>query len=178
MTLATESYPPNNEEPIEWLLLTNEIVQRFADAWRVAGWYEGRWVVEEYHKGQKTGVGVEQLQFTAAERLQPVIALLSAVALTLLDLRDASRRADAKTRPAVTIVSQDYVAVLTAWRYGSARLKISVHDFYYALARLGGHQNRKRDKRPGWLVLWRGWTKLQSMLDGYRIGLGKRCGQS
>jgi hypothetical protein len=178
VVLATESYPPQQEEPIEWLLLTNESVQRFADAWRVAGWYETRWVVEEYHKGQKTGVGVEQLQFTAAERLQPAIALLSAVALTLLDLRDASRRADAKTRPALSILSRDYVAVLTAWRYGSPRLTISVHDFYYALARLGGHQNRKHDKRPGWLVLWRGWTKLQAMLDGYRAALRKKCGES
>jgi hypothetical protein len=178
VVLITESYPPNNEKPIEWLLLTNEAVRRFEDAWRVAGWYEGRWVVEEYHKGQKTGVGVEQLQFTSAERLQPAIALLSAVALTLLDLRDASRRADAQTRPAVSIVNRDYVAVLTAWRYGSPRFNISVHDFYYALARLGGHQNRKHDKRPGWLVLWRGWMKLQAMLDGYLVAQRKRCGHT
>ena len=178
VVLVTESYPPSKEEPIEWLLLTNEVVQRFKDAWRVTGWYEGRWVVEEYHKGQKTGVGVECLQFTATERLQPAIALLSAVALTLLDLRDASRRADAQTRPAVSIVNRDYVAVLTAWRYGSPRFNISVHDFYYALARLGGHQNRKHDKRPGWLVLWRGWMKLQAMLDGYLAAQRKTCGDS
>jgi hypothetical protein len=134
--------------------------------------------VEEYHKGQKTGVGVEQLQFTATERLESAIALLSAVALTLLDLRDASRRADAQSRPATSIVHRDYVAVLTAWRYGSPRFNISVHDFYYALARLGGHQNRKHDKRPGWLVLWRGWMKLQAMLDGYLAAQRKKCGQS
>lgn len=106
----------------------------------------------------------------------PAIALLSAVALTLLDLRDASRRDDAQTRPATTVVSHDYVAVLTAWRYGEVRLKIRVHDFYYALARLVGHQNRNHDKRPGWLVLWRGWAKLQAMLDGYLTAQRKRCG--
>jgi len=78
----------------------------------------------------KTGCGVEDLQFTAVERLQPAIALLSAVALTLLDLRDASRREDAKTRPATTVVSREYVAALTAWRYGEVRLKITVHEFY------------------------------------------------
>jgi hypothetical protein len=165
--LLTEVHPPAGEKPIEWLLLTNEPVNRFKDAWRVASWYECRWIVEEYHKGQKTGVAVEELQFTAVDRLQPAIALLSAVALTLLDLRDASRRDDAKTRPATTVISHDYVAVLTAWRYGTVRLNVSVHDFYYALARLGGHQNRTHDKRPGWLVLWRGWIKLQAMLDGY-----------
>lgn len=176
LVLVTEIHPPKNEDPIEWLLLTNEPVQRFPDAWRVTGWYEARWIVEEYHKGQKTGVGVEQLQFKSAERMQPAIAFLSAVALTLLNLRDASRRADARERLAVTVVSRDYVSVLTAWRYGSPRCDISVHDFYYALARLGGHQNRKHDKQPGWLVLWRGWMKLQAMLDGYLIAQQRKCG--
>jgi hypothetical protein len=174
--LLTEVHPPEGEEPVEWLLLTNEPVISFEDTWRVASWYECRWVVEEYHKGMKTGCGVEELQFTAVDRLQPAIALLSAVALTLLDLRDASRRDDAQTRPATTVISHDYVAVLTAWRYGEVRMDVSVHDFYYALARLGGHQNRARDKRPGWLVLWRGWIKLQAMLDGYLAARRKRCG--
>jgi hypothetical protein len=174
--LISEVRPPKGEEPVEWLLLTNEPVKGFKDAWRVAGWYECRWVVEEYHKGMKTGCGVEELQFTTVARLQPAIALLSAIALTLLDLRDASRRDDAKTRRATTVVSHDYVAVLMAWRYGEVRMDVSAHDFYYALARLGGHQNRNHDKRPGWLVLWRGWVKLQAMLDGYLAAQRKRCG--
>ncbi|MEI7903225.1 MAG: IS4 family transposase [bacterium] len=176
VVLVMEVHPPAGEKPIEWMLLTNEPVSQFKDAWRVTSWYECRWVVEEYHKGMKTGCGVEDLQFTAVERLQPAIALLSAVALTLLDLRDASRREDAKTRPVTTVVTHDYVAALTAWRYGEVRMKISVHEFYYALARLGGHQNRTHDKRPGWLVLWRGWTKLQAMLDGYLAAQRQRCG--
>jgi hypothetical protein len=176
--LLTEVHPPAGDKPVEWLLLTNEPVNHFKDAWRVASWYECRWIVEEYHKGQKTGVAVEELQFTSVDRLQPAIALLSAVALTLLDLRDASRRDDAETRLATTVVSHDYVTVLTAWRYGTVRLDISVHDFYYALARLGGHQNRTNDKRPGWLVLWRGWVKLQAMLDGYLAVQRKKLGQN
>jgi hypothetical protein len=176
VVLVTEVHPPAKEKPVEWMLLTNEPVKTFGDAWRVTSWYECRWVVEEYHKGMKTGCGIEELQFTAVDRLQPAIALLSAVALTLLDLRDASRRDDARTRRATTLVSQDYVAALTAWRYGEVGMNVSVHDFYYALARLGGHQNRTHDKRPGWLVLWRGWLKLQSMLDGYLAAQRKCCG--
>lgn len=147
VALISEVHPPAGEKPIEWLLLTNEPVRKFEEAWRVTSWYECRWVVEKYHKGMKTGCGVEELQFATVERLQPAIAMISAVALTLLDLRDASRRDDAKTRRAITVVSHDYVAVLTAWRYGKVRMDISVHDFYYALARLGGHQNRNHDKR-------------------------------
>lgn len=164
---VTEVSPPPGEKAITWTLLTNEPVSTFEDAWRVTGWYEKRWTVEEYHKGQKTGCQIEDMQFTTTARLEPAIALLSVVATTLLKLRDASRRPDARTRLASTVIAPDYVEVLSIWRHKEIRADWTVHDFYFALARLGGHQNRKCDGHPGWLVLWRGWTKLQPMLDGY-----------
>jgi len=173
---VSEVKPPKGEKPIEWILLTNEPVLTAEDAQRVVAWYERRWIVEEYHKGMKTGCQIEDLQFTAVERLEPAIALLSAVALTLLNLRDASRRLDAHTRRAATVVAAEYVEVLSLWRHGKIRRDWTIHDFFFALARLGGHQNRKRDHRPGWLVLWRGWSKLQLMLEGYRAAQHKKCG--
>jgi hypothetical protein len=42
--------------------------------------------------------------------------------------------------------------------------------------RLGGHQNRRHDHPHGWLVHWRGWTKLQSMLLGHNVRTPQRCG--
>ena len=171
-----ELKPPRGEKPIEWMLLTNESVRTFEDAWRVAGWYERRWIIEEYHKALKTGCRIEDLQFTYAQRLEPAIALLSAVALTLLGLRDASRRPDAHTRRATTLVAREYVEVLSSWRHGKIRCDLSIHEFFFAVARLGGHQNRRRDHHPGWLVLWRGWMKLQCMLDGYLAAQRTKCG--
>jgi len=175
---VTEVAPPQGEKVIDWTLLTNEPVRTFEDAWRVTGWYERRWIVEEYHKAQKTGCQIEDMQFMTTARLEPAIALLSVVAVTLLNLRDASRREDATTRPATTILAPDYVKVLSVWRYRKARNDLTVHDFFYALARLGGHQNRKSDHRPGWLVLWRGWTKLQAMVDGYATAERPKCGKT
>jgi hypothetical protein len=174
----TEAWPPAGEKAIDWTLLTNEKVRSFGDAWRVAGWYERRWIVEEYHKTQKTGCQIEDMQFTTTARLEPAIALLSVVALTLLNLRDASRRPDAKIRRATTLLAADYVEVLSLWRYRKLRTDLTIHEFFYALARLGGHQNRKSDRQPGWLVLWRGWTKLQAMLDGYDAAMSIKCGKT
>jgi hypothetical protein len=174
----TEADPPAGEKAINWTLLTNEPTRTFEDAWRVSGWYERRWIVEEYHKSQKTGCRIEDMQFTTTARLEPAIALLSVVATTLLNLRDASRRPDAKTRRATTLLARDYVEVLSFWRYRKIRQELTIHDFFYALARLGGHQNRKSDRRPGWLVLWRGWIKLQAMLDGYDAAKEIKCGKT
>lgn len=169
--------PPKGQERLEWFLITNEPVLTLEDAYRVVGWYECRWIVEEYHKGMKTGCRIESPQFTTEERLQPAIALLSIVTLTLLAMRDASRRPDAKTRKATEIISKDYVAVLSAWRHGTMRMDWSIHDFYYALARLGGHQNRKNDHPPGWQTIWEGWKELQAMVCGAEVASSmEKCG--
>ena len=158
--------PPGVTEGIEWLLLTNIALVRLAEAERCIDWYGCRWIVEELHKAQKTGCAIEELQFTTEERLQPMIALLSVVAVMLLNLRDSSRRVDAAETLASEVVSPEYVEVLSAWRYQQRRVDLTIREFYDALARLGGHQNRRRDKPPGWLVLWRGWMQLQTMLEG------------
>jgi hypothetical protein len=162
-----EPNPPAGEEPLEWILLTNCAVENFADACERIEWYEKRWIVEELHKGMKTGCGIETLQFDTIERLEPAIAVLSVVATTLLTLRDAARAPDAETRPATEIVAPVYVEVLAAYYGKRLGKKPSVKAFYMHVARLGGHQNRKCDGFPGWITLWRGWMKLQSMVDGY-----------
>lgn len=169
---------PAGEEPLEWVLLTNVPAERPADAQERVDWYERRPVVEELHKAMKTGCAIEALHFFKVARLEPAIAVLSAVATTLLRLRDAARAPDAETRPATEVVDADYVDVLVG-HYGS-RLgpAPTVREFYMHVARLGGHQNRKCDGLPGWLTLWRGWARLQAMLDGYhaaRLKTKVRC---
>ena len=125
----------------------------------------------------KTGCQIESPQFTREDQLQPAIALLSIVTLTLLAMRDASRREDAHTRRATNIISEDYVTVLSIWRHGKVKKNWSIHDFYYAMARLGGHQNRKNDGTPGWQTIWEGWKELQAMVCGAdAIKLFQKCG--
>jgi hypothetical protein len=162
-----EPKPPAGAEAVEWFLLTPVAVAALAAAWEVVDWYCLRWVVEEFHKAQKTGCAIETPQFTTAERLQPMIALLSAVATTLLQLRSDSRDSACQGEPATGRVAPEYVEVLSGWRYQERR-ELTVREFFQALARLGGHQNRRGDGAPGWLVLWRGWTTLQTMVAGAR----------
>lgn len=151
---AWEVSAPEGEKPLEWFLLTNHPCETVDDAVQVVHWYQCRWMIEEYHKAMKTGCGIENPQFTSVDRLQPMIALLSVTALTLLNLRELARHPEACARPATDVVSQDYVDVLCLWRHGETRRDWSIHEFCYALARLGGHQNRKGDGHPGWIVLW------------------------
>jgi hypothetical protein len=161
-----EANPPAGTTPLEWFLLTYEPVTTSEIASTMSTYYECRFVVEEYHKAQKTGCQIEDLQFETAQALQPMIALLSVVAIVLLNLRQACRREDAKTRPATEVVAPIYEEIMRAHRYKQPRGPLTIHEFYMAVARLGGHMNRRSDGLPGWLTLGRGWTKLELLVAG------------
>src|SRR6185437_2757729 len=88
------------EEPLEWFLFT---AKQIADAWearRWVGYYEKRPRVEDYHKATKTGLGIEQLQMQSQAGLQPLIALLSVLAVALVNARAAARDEEQAMRPA------------------------------------------------------------------------------
>lgn len=173
-----EPDPPAGERPLEWVLLTDVETVTYAQAVERAAWYGRRPVIEEYHKGQKTGCGIELPQLTDEARLRPVIALLSVVTVLLLNLRDAARDPEAPQRPAAELAPAEYVRVLSGWRWRDPDRPATAAEFLLAVARLGGHLNRKSDGPPGWLTLWRGWTNLHQMVLGARAvsDAGKRCG--
>lgn len=170
--------PAEVKEPLEWVLLTNVPALGAEDARTRMDWYARRPVIEEYHKAMKTGCGIELPQLTKAARLRPLIALLSVVAVQLLRLRDAAQRDESASTPAASLFAAEYVTVLNAVRWRQPDRGTTAREFLYALARLGGHQNRKRDGPPGWLTIWRGWARLQGMVEGVRaMGTIKpRCG--
>lgn len=37
------------------------------------------------------------------------------------------------------------------------------------LAKLGRWHDNKRTGRPGWIVMWDGWFRLQDMVEGYLV---------
>ena len=54
----------------------------------VALQYASRWVIEEYHKCLKTGLGADELQLESAPRLFNAIAIMAIVAVRLLALKE------------------------------------------------------------------------------------------
>ena len=169
-----ELEPPPGQKPLEWILLTNRPTIARAQAWERVDWYECRPMVEELHKAQKTGCGMELPQFTTRKALEVSIGMLSVIAVYLLRLRDLARQDDEKLASAV--VDLDYIEALTLWKWKEARMDLSAKEFLYVLARLGGHLGRKSDRLPGWLVLWRGWMELQRLVEGMLLGRLKRRG--
>ena len=127
--------------------------------------YTSRWLIEDFHKALKTGLGAEKLQLQTAERLFAAVALLSVVALALVDMREKSRlQPDLPARAAG--LEATFLQVLTL---RSPRPVQTVRDVYYALAALGGHLDRNGDEPPGWQTLWHGLMSLRLLVEGVRL---------
>lgn len=164
--------PPKGVKPLEWILLTSEPVECFEDAWIVIGYYEKRWRVEDYHKCLKTGCQVESRQYKTSDRLERVTAVLSLVAMRLLQLKFAAR--SEPSPPASDTVPRDWIAVLKRMRNITRPIE-TARDFLREVAKLGGFLGRKSDGEPGWITIWRGLNKLLQCLRGIKWGYEK-CG--
>jgi Transposase DNA-binding len=171
---AWEEQPPAGKKGVEWILLTNDPIRNLADAGEKVAGYESRWIIEEYHKGMKTGLRIESLQFTTGPALEAVIGILSVVSVWLLQMRDLGRIVGGQDCPASLYVPKSWIRMLSLWRYQEER-PLTVREFLLALGRMGGHQNRKHDGSPGWQTLWKGMLHLQAMLEGAACMNEKRC---
>lgn len=165
-----EAEAPAGVEGLEWILLVDGDRTQAEAALERARQYAKRWLIEEYHKALKTGMGAERVQLETGERLMAAVAILSVVALELLVLRERARVAP-EAPASESGLNADEVEMLEA--VAGRRLK-SVQEVAMALGRLGGHMNRPSDGLPGWQTLWRGLTHLRAMVDGARLAQARK----
>jgi hypothetical protein len=165
-----EACPPAGVEPLRWLLLTTLPIDTWEAIRKIPKLYAVRWLVEEFHKILKTGLGIEESQLEKAEEIQKLLAFLSLIGVRLLELK-----LDAAYHPQERVnrkwVNPVMLAVLTAF-FGSPKEGWTNAALLVNIARLGGFLARKSDGHPGWLTLWRGWQKLMLLTDGYRLAKG------
>lgn len=158
---VVEVNAPQGVTPIRWVLFTSLPVTKFAEVWAVIGYYELRWLVEEYHKALKTGCRTESRQLKAAGRLEAFVGLTSVVAVRLLQLKSLARTNPEV--PAQRVVPRVWLKMLKLARKNLSRVHdLTVGQFYREVAKLGGFLGRKSDGEPGWITIWRGWEKLNT----------------
>lgn len=153
--------------PLEWLLLTSEPVATFEQALVVARQYACRWLIEEFHKALKSIMGAERLQLERGERLMAAIAIMSVVALRLIDLREAVR-----LWPDAPAIGRHFDEVEIEILESVTRKSIvTLRDGLRAMAKLGGFIGRKCDGEPGIQALWRGREVLDAQKRGYLLAI-------
>ncbi len=170
-----ETTPPEDEDPVQWFLLTTLKVRTAKEAAEIVGFYLQRWRIEDFFRVLKSGCRIEFLLFRTAERLQRAIAINAVIAWRIMVMTLLGRQVP-DCEPQLMFADHeleflhDYALendMATPDRLGNA-VRLVAH--------LGGYRDRKHDPDPGNQIMWHGQTRLSSAALGHRIGL--RAGQS
>lgn len=73
--LVRETHPPPDDEPVQWLLLTDLPVDTAAAARNVVAFYCLRWMIEVFFRVLKSGCRVEERRFERIDRFQSCLAV-------------------------------------------------------------------------------------------------------
>jgi hypothetical protein len=166
---ATEIDCPEGETPLEWMLLTTEVVDTAEMADTILRWYTYRWRVEEYHKIFKSGSQSERYRL-AAVGMKTMLGFLSVIAVELLHVTYLHRTAP--DAPALEILNSVQIEVLKAGRSKKLPSTLTVAWAVESVAALGGYLEHRRNTPIGIQVLWRGWLQLHALCQGWRLARG------
>lgn len=167
---AAEENSPKGVAPLKWILLTSESADDLQEALTVLALYRLRWRVEDFHKAWKTGgTDVEGCRLQNAENIERLAVILAFIAVRILQLRELKEIGP--ERPVTDILTSSEWKIL--WMRMKKRkppTKLPTIEWAYrAIATLGGWSDTKRTGRAGWVALWRGWTKLEDLVEGYNL---------
>jgi hypothetical protein len=153
---VNEVDPPAGEDPIAWVLMTNEPIATPEQVQAVVEHYRARWFIEEFFKALKTGCALEARQLESYHALTNALALFMPIAWQMLLLRHWARQSP--DAPASCALSRTQQAILHAFQPQKMPQDATVHQALYAVAGLGGHL--KHNGTPGWRTLASGMQRL------------------
>lgn len=153
-------------------MLTNLPVANFEDAFEKNQWYAMRWKIELFFKILKLGCKTEESKLRNANRLAKFITICSVIAwkvfwLTMLNRTNPVGKISQVLSERECDVLDKYMKVNK-----SLGLKKSISDYLIDIAKLGGYLNRKSDPPPGNMVIWRGISRLNDLIIGFKLAKG------
>lgn len=173
--LTEELEPPSGVTPLSWLLLTTLPVQGWQDAVRCVQWYALRWLIERYHYVLKSGCQVEQLQLETADRLHRALATYCLATYCIVACRLLWASYQARATPDAScegiLTSEEWQTLYCIVHKTTAlpNAPPTMREAVRGIAQLGGFLARRSDGEPGVKCLWRGWRRLQDMLQVWQL---------
>lgn len=163
-----EDNPPAGAEAIEWFLLTTLALPSVDDVLNCVKWYCLRWRIEDWHRVLKSGCNAEELANKTAERLKRAVAIKLVIAWRIMLMTLLGR--ETPELPSEVMFSDLEIKVLNAYaKKKGISLPTSLGAAVKLVAKLGGYLDRSNDPPPGHQLMWRGYTYLQLMCDGFTL---------
>lgn len=153
------------DDPIQWVLLTTESVAEVSDSLSVVESYRARWTIEDWHKVLKTGCRIEERRLETWERMEVLLSVYSVIAWKVLELRELAR-GDIHRSPEALLSETERSILETKFPELTDN---EAQAYAIAVAKVGGYLDRSSDPPPGWETMWKGLKKLQTWTEGYEL---------
>jgi hypothetical protein len=173
--LVTEVNPPEDDVPVEWLLLSSLPIDTVDQVRLVVQYYSTRWMVEVFFRVLKSGCRVEDRRFEAVERLLPCLAVYLIVAWRVLYVCRLGRSYPEISCEAVFEPAEWQSVYVVVRREPPPKVAPKLQEMIRLVAQLGGYVNRKRPDEPGPQTVWLGLQRLHDIALCWQIfGPGAR----
>jgi len=169
-----EPRPPNDAEPVHWILLTTHAIKTLDQAWQIVRWYQQRWIIEQFFRTLKLqGLRIEDSQLATADRLCKLVAIAAKAAAIVMQLVQA--RSGSDTRPASLAFTSDQIkliALLNQRSQGKTARQKNPHPenslawAAWVIAKLGGWHEYEA-KPPGPVTFHNGLATFRTFFEGW-----------
>lgn len=165
--LVEELDPPQDETPIEWLLLTTLRIDTEESIRQIILYYSLRWEIEVYFKTLKSGCRIESRYFERLERLLNCVTVYTIVAWKVLYLCRLSEQCPDLDGEVVFDPSEWKSVFMAIHREPPPKTPPSINVIIRLIASLGGYVIRKAN-HPGTQTLWFGLQRLHDLSTAWK----------
>ena len=159
--MAIEENPPEGEEALVWIFITNLPINNFDDVCKIIKYYQCRWEVELFFKILKSGCKIEERQLQTTDRMKNLIAIFMILAWRVLFTMMLGRVCSEISASEVFEEAEwKSVYKIVNSRKSLPRKPPRLGEFIILIAVLGGYVDKKGAEPPGVKTMWKGMARM------------------
>ena len=159
--MAIEEKPPEGEDPIVWILITDLPIESFENVNTVISYYLCRWEIELFFKVLKSGCKIEERQLQTSERMKNLITLFMILSWRVMFTMMLGRSCPEMSCE-VLFDKAEWKSVYKVLNKKKALPENppTLEEFIIMIATLGGYVKQKNGEPPGVKVMWKGMVRM------------------
>jgi hypothetical protein len=159
--MAVEENPPEGEEALVWIFITNLPILSFDDVCKVIKYYLCRWEIELFFKVLKSGCKIEERQLQTTDRMKALIAIFMILAWRVMFTMMLGRVcAEMSASEVFEAAEWKSVYKIVHNKKSLPRKPPKLSEFIIMVAILGGYVDKKGAEPPGVKTMWKGMARM------------------